>query len=161
AYSPTYSDGRQVYALVPAYEAPVAAYDPTFAQYPYYSGVTVASGSSSAMSGVRANALTPGQSVTIGAGSDIPAGTYVLLPGMYATLPGAYRVVQAASNVNPATVRSSTGADGSQYVVGTLGNALTGAQSSQSALFQVQSESVWSKSSQIDITSGTTFFRNQ
>lgn len=43
-YSPTYSDGRQVYALVPVYEAPVAAYDPMFAQYPYYSGVVVPPG---------------------------------------------------------------------------------------------------------------------
>jgi filamentous hemagglutinin family protein len=162
AYSSTYSDGRQVYALVPAYEAPVAAYDPMLAQYPYYSGVVVPPGAGTTSSTRSyANGLTPGQSVTIGAGSDIPAGTYVLLPGMYATLPGAYRVVQVASNVNPATTRSSTSVDGSQYIVGTLGNTLTGASSSQSALFQLQSQSVWSKYSQINITSGTTFFRNQ
>ncbi|WP_139025055.1 filamentous haemagglutinin family protein [Bradyrhizobium sp. STM 3843] len=160
-YSSTYADGRQVYALVPAYEASVAAYDPTFASSTYYSGVTVAAGSTSASSAVRPNAIAPGQTVTISGGNGIPAGTYVLLPGMYATLPGAYRVVQVASNVNPGTTRSATGLDGSQYVVGTLGNALTGASSSQSALFQLQSKSVWSKYSRIDITSGTTFFRNQ
>lgn len=160
-YSSTYADGRQVYALVPAYEASVAAYDPAFASSTYYSGVTVAAGSTSASSAVRPNAIAPGQTVTISGGNGIPAGTYVLLPGMYATLPGAYRVVQVASNVNPGTTRSATGLDGSQYVVGTLGNALTGASSSQSALFQLQSKSVWSKYSRIDITSGTTFFRNQ
>ncbi|WP_315700765.1 MULTISPECIES: filamentous hemagglutinin N-terminal domain-containing protein [unclassified Bradyrhizobium] len=161
ATSPTYSDGRQVYALVPTYEVPVGAYDPTFAQYPYYSGVTVTPGSNFNTAGNSPNAIAPGQTVTIAGGSGIAAGTYVLLPGMYATLPGAYRVVQVASNVSSSTTKSATSADGSQYVVGKLGNALTGASSSQSALFQVQSKSVWSKYSRIDVTSGTTFFRNQ
>ncbi len=157
ALTPTYADGRQVYALVPSYEAKVAAYDPNFAYAPYYSGVVVPSGSSTQP---YANAITPGQTVTIAAGSGIPAGTYTLLSGMYATLPGAYRVVQVAGNVNPATP-SFASPDGSQYVTGTLGNALTGTQSSQSALFQLQSKAVWSTYSRIDITSGTRFFRNQ
>jgi filamentous hemagglutinin family protein len=156
----TYADGRQVYALVPSYEAKVAAYDPIFAGSSYYSGPLLPNGNSNTGNQVPfANAIIPGQTVTIGAGSGIAAGTYVLLPGMYATLPGAYRVVQVASNANPST-SSSTGADGSQYVVGRFGNALTGARSSQSVLFQLQSQAVWSKYSRIDITSGTTFFNN-
>jgi filamentous hemagglutinin family protein len=160
-YAPQYADGRQVYALVPSYEAKVAAYDPGFAGAPYYSGLTLPKGFNGTSKTPLANAIAPGMTVTIGAGSSVPAGTYVLMPGMYATLPGAHRVVQTASNVNPATARSGTGADGSQYVVGTLGNDLTGARSSQAAMFQLQSQSVWSKYSRIDITSGTTFFRNQ
>ncbi|MBR0871346.1 filamentous hemagglutinin family protein [Bradyrhizobium tropiciagri] len=155
ALTPTFPDGRQVYALVPSYQAPVAAYDPNFAYAPYNSGVN-ASGT-----GTSPNAIAPGQTVTIGAGSGVPAGTYTLLPGMYATLPGAYRVVQVANNVNPGMAQSATSPDGSQYVLGTLGNALTGARSSQTAVFQLQSQSVWSQYSRIDITSGTTFFRNQ
>jgi hypothetical protein len=157
--TPTYADGRQVYALVPSYEAKVAAYDPTFANNPYFSGLLLPNGVSSSGGNQVPfpNAIKPGQTVTIGAGSGIAPGTYVLLPGMYATLPGAYRVVQVASNVNPSAT-GSTGADGSQYVVGKIGNALTGAQSSQSALFQLQSQAVWSKYSRIDITSGTQFF---
>jgi filamentous hemagglutinin family protein len=160
--SSTYADGRQVYALVPSYEAAVAAYDSNFANN-YASGLIVPNGSNFSSSSKQpyANALAPGQSVTIAAGSGIPAGTYILLPGMYATLPGAYRVVEAASNVNPVTVSTGATADGSQYVVGTTSNALTGARSSQSDLFQLQSNAVWSKYSQITITSGTTFFRNQ
>lgn len=160
--TPTYADGRQVYALVPTYEAAVAAYDSNFA-YSYASGLVAPRGSNLTASSTQpyANALAPGQSVTIAAGSGIPAGTYTLLPGMYATLPGAYRVVQAASNVNPSTVSTGATADGSQYVVGTVSNALTGARSSQSDLFQLQSNAVWSRYSQINITSGTTFFRNQ
>lgn len=156
AVTPQYADdGRQVYALVPSYQAAVAAYDPNFASRPYYSGASAASG------GAFRNAITPGQSVTIGPGSSIPAGTYTLLPGMYATLPGAYRVVQTAGNVNPNTPVSFTSPDGSQYVTGKLGNALSGTQSSQTAMFQLQSQAVWSQYSRIDITSGTTFFRNQ
>jgi filamentous hemagglutinin family protein len=158
AATPTYANGRQVYALVPTYQAAVAAYDSNFANNPYYSGLAIPAGSSP-NSLPSANALAPGMSVTIAAGSGIPAGTYTLLPGMYATLPGAYRVVQAASNVNPAT-NSFTSADGSAYVVGTLTNVLTGARSSQSALFQIQSNAVWTQYSRINITSGTTFFRN-
>jgi filamentous hemagglutinin family protein len=156
----TYSDGRQVYALVPSYEAKVAAYDPNFAGSPYLSGQVLTTTNDKSTPLMASNATAPGQTVTIGPGSSIAAGTYVLLPGMYATLPGAYRVVQTASNVNP-SARSSTGADGSQYVVGRLGNGLSGAQSSQTAIFQLQSHAVWSKYSRIDITSGTTFFRNQ
>jgi filamentous hemagglutinin family protein len=158
AFSPQYADGRQVYALVPSYEAPVAAYDSNFAGAPYLSGVSLPAGSSTSTN--LANAIAPGQSITIGPGSSIPPGTYTLLPGMYATLPGAYRVVQVASNVNPGTPSGLTGADGSQYVVGTLGNSLTGARTAQPALFQLQSQAVWSKYSHIDITSGTSFFRS-
>ncbi|WP_420969891.1 filamentous haemagglutinin family protein [Bradyrhizobium sp. B120] len=163
--TPTYADGRQVYALVPTYSATVASYDSNLAFAPYYSGLVIPAGASAtAVADARqpfANGIAPGQSVTIGAGSGIPAGTYTLLPGMYATLPGAYRVVQVANNVNPNTVASTSSADGSQYVTGTLGNTLTGARSSQSAVFQLQSQAVWSRYSRIDITSGTTFFRNQ
>ncbi|QPF87794.1 filamentous hemagglutinin family protein [Bradyrhizobium genosp. L] len=153
--TPTYADGRQVYALVPSYQAPVAAYDPNFAYAPNLSGV------SASANGAFPSAIAPGQTVTIGAGAGVPAGTYTLLPGMYATLPGAYRVVQVASNVNPGTTKSVTSPDGSQYVLGALGNALSGTRSSQTAVFQLQSQSVWSKYSEINITSGTTFFSNQ
>lgn len=155
AVTPTYSDGRQVYALVPTYQAKVAAYDPNFAYAPYFSGQSTSTGST------FSNAIAPGQTVTIGSGSGVPAGTYTLLPGMYATLPGAYRVVQVAGNVNPGATKTVSSADGSQYVLGALGNSLTGARSSQTAVFQLQSQSVWSQYSRIDITSGTTFFRNQ
>ncbi|MBR1201887.1 MULTISPECIES: filamentous haemagglutinin family protein [unclassified Bradyrhizobium] len=161
----TYADGRQVYALVPTYSATVAAYDSNLAFAPYYSGLVIPAGANAtAAAGARqpfANGIAPGQSVTIGGGSGIPAGSYTLLPGMYATLPGAYRVVQVANNVNPNAVASTFSADGSQYIAGTLGNTLTGARSSQSAVFQLQSQAVWSRYSRIDITSGTTFFRNQ
>jgi filamentous hemagglutinin family protein len=174
-YTPQYADGRQVYALVPGKQAGVAAYDPNFADFPYYSGVAP---SGTALSGFNPsgftfnNAIAPGTSITIAPGSGIPAGTYTLLPGMYATLPGAYRVVQVAGNANPTATTAFTGPDGSQYISGTFGNALTGARSSQQALFQLQSQAVWQSKvgadgqlqgrySQIIITSGTSFFSDQ
>ena len=51
-------------------------------------------------------------------------------------------------------------ADGSVFVRGTVSNVLTGARSSQTSLFEVQSKSTWTKYSQINITSGTSYFRN-
>lgn len=134
----TGASSQTVYALVPSAEAKVAAYDPVFGNF-YGEGVAAA-----------------GTAVTIAGGNGIAAGTYVLMPGMYATLPGAYRVVQTAANT---TARSNyVSADGSLYIPGTLTNMLTGAQSSQTALFQLQSTSVWSKYSDITLTSGTRFF---
>ncbi|BAM92508.1 filamentous hemagglutinin outer membrane protein [Bradyrhizobium oligotrophicum S58] len=166
-YSSTYADGRQVYALVPAYEAQVAAYDPVFATYPYYSGKSVTSAglvtSGSKLSSFPASAMNnaagiaPGTSVTLSGGNGIAAGTYVLLPGMYATLPGAYRVVQYATST-ASSAGSFTGADGSVYVTGSFGNAITGSRSSQTALFQLQSQAVWGQYSKINITSGTSYF---
>ena len=169
-YTSQYPDGRQVYALVPSYEAKVAAYDPTFANYPYYSGVTTNPGSnltdiSPQSSGTSQDLYTiataPGTAITIGTGSGIPAGTYVLLPGMYATLPGAYRVVQYEANINPTAPANFSIADGSFFVSGTFTNLLTGARSSQPSLFEIQSSATWTQYSDIVITSGTSFFRSQ
>jgi filamentous hemagglutinin family protein len=158
-FTPLYPNGREVYALVPGNQASIAAYDPNFTNSPYYSGLVVPT---TFVGGRGYDAgIAPGMSITIGDGAGIPAGTYTLLPGMYATLPGAYRVVQVASNVNPAASIAVTGPDGSHYVSGTVGNTLTGARSSQQAVFQLQSREVWSQASEIIITSGTSFFRNK
>ena len=59
AVTPTYADGRQVYALVPSYQGAVAAYDPNFAYAPNFSGV------SASANGTFPNAIAPGQTVTI------------------------------------------------------------------------------------------------
>jgi filamentous hemagglutinin family protein len=165
-YSSQYADGRQVYALVPAYEAKIAAYDPTFANYPYYSGIAVQPGTSLSNispASLFANAIAPGSAITITGGNGIAAGTYVLLPGMYATLPGSYRVVEVASNVNPVQPFQSfsiPSGDGSLYVMGSLTNVLTGSRSSQTDIFQIQPRAVWTHYSDIKVTSGTSFFRN-
>ncbi|MEW6439019.1 MAG: filamentous hemagglutinin family protein [Pseudomonadota bacterium] len=128
--------GQPVYALVPSYEAPVAPNDPT-----------------------QGAVIAPGTSVTLPGGNGIAAGTYVLLPAIYATMPGALRVVVTATN----TVQTNTDfvePDGSILMAGTLGNSITGAKSSSTALLEIQSQAVWSKYSEIDKTSANTFFAN-
>ncbi|PKU21539.1 filamentous haemagglutinin family protein [Telmatospirillum siberiense] len=124
-----------VYALVPSYEAKVAAYDTT-------TGTTVALGSA----------------VTLTGGNGIAAGTYVLMPAEYATLAGAYRVVVVSTNTGSTATTSRVAADGSIYTTGTLTNAITGAKSSSTALFEIQSNSTWTRYSEIDINYGDAYF---
>jgi hypothetical protein len=126
--------GQAVYALVPSYEAPVAPGDTVY-------GTTVA----------------PGSSVTLAGGNGVAAGTYTLLPAIYATLPGAYRVVVLSTNTGPKAV-DTVMPDGSIYMTGMLGNAISGARSSQTALLEIQSGAVWTRYSEIDITSGNSYF---
>lgn len=125
------------YALVPSYQTSIAPYDPGF-------GTTIA----------------PGMSVTLPGSNGIAAGTYVLMPAQYATLPGAYRVVVVKTDNGFNTAVNTVMADGSVYTTGTLGNAITGSRSSQTALLQIQSNAVWTKYSEIDITSGNSYFTN-
>ncbi|NVO17722.1 MAG: filamentous hemagglutinin family protein [Rhodoplanes sp.] len=171
-YQSQYADGRQVYALVPVYTAKIAAYDPVFSTFPYYSGQSVTAGAlakanatlsslsvtpNSTDTLANSTGIAPGTQVTLTGGNGIAAGTYVLLPGMYATLPGAYRVVQVASSFGAAP-QSIMAKDGSVYATGYLGNSLTGSRSSRQALFQLQSSDVWEQYSRIDITGGTSYF---
>ncbi|WP_448044311.1 filamentous haemagglutinin family protein [Bradyrhizobium liaoningense] len=125
---------QTVYALVPGYDAAVAPYAPGFS-----------------------TKVALGSTVTLPGGNGIPAGTYTLLPAEYATLPGAFRVAVVSTNANPQSA-SITTADGSVYMTGTLGNALNGSTSSQTAMLQIQSKAVWTQYSQIDITAGNSYF---
>jgi filamentous hemagglutinin family protein len=143
--------GSTVYALVPASSAKVAPYDPTFAFSNANAGAVYNSSLLNA---------TAGSAVYIAGGNGIAAGYYTLMPGMYATLPGSYRVTVASSSVKTAAAQSYTTEDGSLYITGSFANAITGARSSQTVLFQLQSNSVWTKYSNITITSGTSFVSN-
>lgn len=171
-FNSQFADGRQIYALVPSELAKVAAYDPTFATYPFFSGSAAPGGSDgsrfqapntySSFSGVPlGQAIAPGTSVVLSGGDGIAAGNYTLLPGMYATLPGAYRVVQVGSNLNPGLAESNVTEDGSILQTGYFANAITGARSSDLTLFKLQPNAVWTKGSQINITSGTAFFADR
>ncbi|HEY8066796.1 MAG TPA: filamentous hemagglutinin family protein [Methylosinus sp.] len=144
--------GSTVYALVPSSSAKVAAYDPTFA-------ATNSDIGSAAFASSLLNAPA-GTAIYIAGGNGIAAGYYTLMPGMYATLPGAYRVTVASSSVKSAATQSYASMDGSLYVTGNFANVITGTRSSQTVLFQLQSQATWSQYSQIDITSGTSFIRN-
>lgn len=147
--------GSAVYALVPTSSAKVAAYDPDFAYAPQNAlpGGTVFNSS-------LLNA-TAGSAIYIAGGNGIAAGYYTLMPGMYATLPGAYRVTVASTSVKSAATQSYASMDGSLYVTGNFANVVSGTRSSQTVLFQLQSQSTWSQYSQIDITSGARFIRDR
>ena len=70
--------------------------------------------------------LLPGESITLGGGSGLPAGTYLLLPARYGLLPGAYFVSRdpAFGNVAPGTIGAAS--DGAPVVAGRLTFANTG-----------------------------------
>ncbi|MBG0812596.1 filamentous hemagglutinin N-terminal domain-containing protein [Methylosinus sp. H3A] len=146
--------GSAVYALVPTSSAKVAAYDPTFAFAPQFASQAATIFNSSLLN------ATAGSAIYISGGNGIAAGYYTLMPGMYATLPGAYRVTVASTSVKSAATQSYASMDGSLYVTGNFANVISGTRSSQTVLFQLQSQSTWSQYSQIDITSGARFIRN-
>jgi filamentous hemagglutinin family protein len=162
--TPLYPDARNVYAIVPSYEAPVAAYDPVYAQETV--PATSANGATTTQeeaAGVGQASINGeiGQSVYLSDVPGLPAGTYVLLPAKYATLPGAYRVVEntGASNVVPG--QSVTLPDGTHLVSGYYVDALSGARSATPVQFEVQSAAVWGQYSQYTLTSANTYFAAQ
>ncbi|WCM25948.1 filamentous hemagglutinin family protein [Sphingomonas sp. QA11] len=151
--TPLYPDARNVYAVVPGYSAPVAAYDPVFAQQPdpASQGYSTSLGVGQAGSGDLA-----GKAVYLSGVPGLPAGVYTLLPAKYATLPGAFRVVE--NSATAAAGQSTKLADGTNVVAGYFADALTGARSATPALFDVQSAAVWGKSSQYTLTTADSYF---
>ncbi|PPQ28430.1 hypothetical protein CCR94_17890, partial [Rhodoblastus sphagnicola] len=137
----TYTGGAQAYAIVPGLsDKAVAAYDPVYsANYAKLSSVT----------GVGSRVL-----IDIGEGLK----WYTLLPAQYATLAGGALVVEQTGSTKLALGSSTTRADGSVLTVGSYGNALSGAAQSSTALFAVQSQSVFEKYSSIKLTSGNSYF---
>lgn len=162
--TPLYPDARNVYAIVPSYEAPVAAYDPVYAQVTQ--PATNANGTATTQTettGLGQAALNGqvGQAVYLSGVPGLAAGTHVLLPAKYATLPGAYRVVEntGASNVVPG--QSVTLPDGTHIVAGYYVDALSGARSAIPVQFTVQSAAVWEQYSQYTLASANAYFASQ
>ncbi len=111
---------------MPSSEAPVAAYDPVFAQMTQ-PGAGGASTTEAAGVGQAAINAQVGQAVYLSGVPGLPAGTYVLMPAKYATLPGAYRVVQNTGATNVVPGASVTLPDGTDVVSGYFVDALSGA----------------------------------
>ena len=134
----------EVYAIVPSYAGALAAIDPV-------GYGSIGSTGDTSFSNI-------GLTLTIGDGvAGLPAGTYLLLPGSYATLPGAYRVQVVGNSQDSLLGTAITLADGTQVIAGRLGDTF-GARASRTQAFTVQSSEVWRQYSEIDQTSGTTFF---
>jgi hypothetical protein len=98
------------FALIPARGDAAAAYD------------------TQARTGLTADAaqggdalLRVGQTLTIGAGSGMPAGTYTLMPARYALLPGAYAVQAVAGYADMVPGTAINEAAGTRIVAGQLG----------------------------------------
>lgn len=155
---PLYPDARNVYAVVPGYSAPVAAYDPVFAQQadPTSPGRTTSLGVGQAGAGDLV-----GKAVYLSGVPGLPAGIYTLLPAKYATMPGAFRVVQQTGAANVAAGQGSVLADGTNVVAGYFADALSGARRATPSLFSVQSAAVWGKASEYRLTDADSFFAAQ
>jgi len=72
-------------------------------------------------SGYANSTLRPGDQITLGSGSGVPAGTYTLLPARYALLPGAFLVTPIGGTPTLAAAR----ADGSHIITGYTSNNLS------------------------------------
>jgi filamentous hemagglutinin family protein len=138
-----YPEGRQIYAIVPGLSnAPVAAYDPIYSAD--YSNLTSVAGA--------------GSRVWLDGGKGLAAGWYTLLPAQYAMLPGGMRVVEQTGASGIVAGLSGTLADGAITTTGSYGNATAGSAQSQVRLFEVQSQAVIKKESNIAITTGNSYF---
>lgn len=146
--------GQTVYALVPTYNNPVAAYDIHFA-------------TSRSLDGgqhVKPGDTYPlaGQQIYLDGSTGVPAGIYTLYPGHYATLPGALRVVDYGSNLGRNVPSGTTLPDGTVLVSGHYTqSARPGVYSSGSELFAVQSGSVWRQYSEYSFSTANSYFTDK
>lgn len=137
------------FALVPSRGVAAAPYDPqTYADLVLDTGLPSASNSVFAM----------GETITIAAGSSIPAGTYTVMPPRYALLPGAYAVEAAIgySAITPATPQTLP--DGTVVVAGKLGFADAGTSASLWSAFRIYNATQFRTLSQFEDYYGSQFF---
>ena len=136
-----YPDGRQVYAIVPGLSnSPAAPFDPIYSAN--YSTLSTAPPRPGCGSISRAATAWP------------PAGTRCCRRNMPCCRRHARGRGDRASNVVPGA--SNVLPDGSLLVSGTFGNAFSGAQSSATVQFSIESQAQIFADSQIALTSGTT-----
>jgi filamentous hemagglutinin family protein len=139
-----FAPGANVYAIIPGY-AGVTPYDP----------------------GLTTSGPSIGQQVYLSGIPGLPAGTYTLLPGQYAELPGAYLVTlnTAAGPKTVSTTRSAITpieqADGSYLVSGYFTTPGTGTTSEHWSVFEVMSDAVANKYTEITPNYANTFFPAQ
>lgn len=143
-----------LFALIPSRGTAAAPYDPQV-----YSNISLDSGLPS--SGVLASTNLPfamGETITIGPGSAIPAGTYAILPARYALLPGAFAVeaVSGYAGITPSAPQPLP--DGTVVVAGKLGFDAAGTQATLWSAFRVYTNSQFNTLSQFEEYYGTQFF---
>nr|WP_157687278.1 filamentous haemagglutinin family protein [Burkholderia lata] len=161
---PVNAGAGNVYAILPGAQAPVAAYDPVFAQtvQPATSVYGTATKTTATL-GVGQAGLNDGigKAVYLSGVPGLAAGYYTLLPGKYATLPGAYRVTVASTGGAVVPGASTVLPDGTVTTAGYFADALTGGRNAMPTLFNVQSGPVWQQYSQYTLTGANKFFAAQ
>ena len=137
------------FALLPSRGASPAPYDPqTFGDLVLNSAL--APGSSAV--------FQVGETITISAGSAIPAGTYTVLPPRYALLPGAFAVEAAAGYQDMQPGSSLTMPDGSAIVAGRIGFASSGTAASRWSGYRVYTSGEFRTFSEFHDSLGSAFF---
>jgi len=137
------------FALIPSRGSSAAAYDPQI-----YSDLVLDTGLPSTGNATFAM----GQTITIAAGSGIPAGIYTVLPARYALLPGAFAVeaVSGYADINPTSPQRQP--DGTVVVAGKLGFAAAGTGASLWSAFRVYDRAQFDTLSEFESYYGSQFF---
>ncbi len=141
-------DGKaaEIYAILPSLGQARAPWDAQIAN------------ESSAVA--AASDVKPGDTLTLGAGSGVPAGTYTLLPARYALLPGAYAVRRVAGFQDTQLGRSATAADGTTVVAGYLGVSDTALRDARTSGWAVTPAATLRTQAEYRETRGDSFFAN-
>ena len=132
--------GANVFAVIPGYNPAAAPIDLDFALQHH-------------------DALpTAGSTVFLSGEGGLAAGFYTLLPAHDATLPGAYRVTVVPNSAGALSYQNLTLPDGTMRMAGYFANSAAGSRDARLSFFDVQSSAVWRQYSEIDQTSGNSFF---
>src|SRR6185437_11898591 len=134
------ANNPNVFAVIPGYNPKAAPVDPNF------------------ISQMGDSVPVAGSSVYLTGAPGLPAGYYTLLPAHYATLPGAYRVEVMANSQDARASQNTVLPDGTLQIAGYLANQTAGTRAARSQFFDVQSSAVWRQYSEIDETSGNSYF---
>jgi len=149
-YTSTAPTTRNPYfALVPSRATGAAPYDTQI-----YSDLAL----NPAMPGAGSAGFQVGQTITIGGGSAIPAGTYTILPPRYALLPGAFAVEAAGGFQDMLPGTSVAMPDGTLIVAGKLGFAAAGTADSRWSGFRVYSDAQFRTLSEFHDFLASTYF---
>lgn len=138
---------NSLFALVPARGSALAPFDPQTYRNLSLNGAST-----------DANVFRVGQTITIAAGSGIPAGTYSVLPARYALLPGAYAAQPVSGYQDIAPQRAILEANGTVIVAGKLGFAAAGTVASRGSGFRIYNGDQFRKLAEFRDYSGDAFF---
>ena len=136
------------FALVPSVGKSFSAFDPQV-----FSDLVLNPG----LPGLSYAAFQIGETITIGAGSALPAGTYTIMPPRYALLPGAFAVEAMSGYQDLQPGQSALLPDGTTVVAGLLGDAAAGIQASRWSGYRVYTNSQFNTLSQFQTFIGSTF----